>query len=83
MKDLIPEGAPIICESPALRNFIEPGVFIIMTSHTTNKHKNISHLHDLPHVMFKLEELSKISSIPIDFENGGWVYCPPSPLKGG
>jgi len=25
IKDLIPEGTPIICESPALRNYIEPG----------------------------------------------------------
>ena len=79
IKDLIPEGTPIICESPALRNFVEPGVFIIMSSDTTNKQKNISHLQVLPHVIFKLEELNNVSSIPIRFENGGWVYCPPSP----
>jgi hypothetical protein len=69
---LIPEGTPVICESPALRNYIEPGVFIIMISETTNKHKNISYLQVLPHLMFKLEELNKISSIPIGFENGSW-----------
>ena len=32
IKDLIPEGTPIICESPALRNFVEPGIFVIMSS---------------------------------------------------
>jgi len=70
--DLIPEGTPIICESPALRNYIEPGVFIIMSSEITNKRKDINHLQDLPHLMFKLEELAGISSIPIGFENGMW-----------
>jgi hypothetical protein len=72
--DLIPAGTPVICESPALRNFVEPGVFVIMTSDTINKHKNIKHLQGLPHVMFKLEDLSGISSIPVGFENGRWVY---------
>ena len=50
---IIPEGTPVICESPALRNFVEPGVFIIMTSETIHKHKDISHLTALPHVMFQ------------------------------
>jgi len=69
---LIPEGAPIICESPALRNFVEPGAFIIMSSTTPNKLKNINHLLELPHVKFKLEELDLINHIPIIFENGKW-----------
>lgn len=73
---LIPEYTPIICESPALRNYVEPGVFIIMTSRSTNKHRNINNLQQLPHVMFKLEELSEISSLPIGFENGKWIFCP-------
>ena len=72
--DLIPGSTPIICESPALRNFAEPGVFIIMNSETTNKSKNINHFLALPHVMFKMEELSGISSIPIGFANGRWIY---------
>jgi hypothetical protein len=70
--ELIPEGAPIVCESPALRNFIEPGVFIIMSSISPNKLKNISHLLELPHVIFKLEELVNISTLPIVFSNGKW-----------
>ena len=44
---LIPAGTPVICESPALRNFVEPGVFIIMTSDTINKQKDISHLQSI------------------------------------
>ena len=70
--NLIPEGTPIICESPALRNYIEPGVFIIMTSETINKHKNISYLQALPHVMYKLEELNGIGKLPIEFADGKW-----------
>jgi hypothetical protein len=70
----VPPKVPVICESPALRNFVEPGVFIIMTSDTIHKHKDINHLKALPHVMFKYEELEKIDKIPIEFENGAWIY---------
>lgn len=68
----IPSNSPVICESPALRNFIEPGVFIIMTSNTVTNSKNISHFLSLPHVMFKLEELVSIDSLPIRFVGGKW-----------
>jgi len=70
--DLIPEGTPIICESPALRYYAEPGAFLIISSQTTNKLKDISRLQSLPHVMFKLEELNSLESIPIRFEEGKW-----------
>ncbi len=73
--ELIPVGAPVICESPALRNFVEPGVFVIMTSDTINKHKNISHLQALPHVMFKLEDMKNIDYLPIGYEDGRWIYA--------
>jgi len=70
----IPDGTPVICESPALRNFVEPGVFIIMTSDTINKQKDISHLQILPHVMFKLSEINNITSLPLGFRDRGW-FC--------
>ena len=70
----IPQDVPFICESPALRNFVEPGVFIIMTSATVDKYKNINHFQALPHVMFKLEELADIETLPIGFEDGKWFY---------
>jgi hypothetical protein len=73
--EYIPSGVPIICESPALRNFAEPGVFIIMISEIIHKHKDISHLQELPHLMFKLEDLEKIGSVPISFEEGRWIVC--------
>jgi hypothetical protein len=71
---IIPAGTPVICESPALRNFAEPGAFIVMTSNTINKHKDIKHLQNLPHVMFHLEELENIETLPIRFEGGKW-FC--------
>jgi hypothetical protein len=71
---LVPEGRPVICESPALRNFIEPGAFVIMTSNTINKHKDISHLQKLPHLMFKLEDLEKPGEPPVGFRDGEWFF---------
>ena len=73
IRGTLPANGPVICESPALRNFIEPGVFIIMASLTVNKHKNISHLQDLPHLMFKLEELGNTATLPIWLEDGKWI----------
>lgn len=69
---MIPDGTPIICESPALRYYIKPGVFLIISSDTTNKLKDIKELQKLPHVMFKLEELDFIKTIPIEFIAGEW-----------
>lgn len=70
----IPNGTPVICESPALRNYIEPGVFIIMTSNSINKYKDISHLQRLPHVIFQLEKLDVTDTVPVGFEEGKW-FC--------
>jgi hypothetical protein len=83
----VPEGAPVICESPALRNFVVPGLFMIITSESINKHKDINHLKELPHLMVKLEYLYKIDSLPICFEDSHWSVLPPGrhaaiPLKG-
>jgi predicted GTPase len=70
----VPAEVPVICESTALRNFVEPGLFIITTSNVIHKHKDISNLIALPHVIFKLEELEKNDLLPIGFENGKWSY---------
>lgn len=73
MKEISP-ATPVVCESPALRNFIEPGVFIIMNSDIVNKQKKLNHLQGLHHLMIKLEELEDIDSLPIGFEGGKWFY---------
>lgn len=69
----VPEGTPVICESPALRNFVEPGLFVIMTSETIDKHKDINHLKELHHLMIKLEDLRNIPILQVSFENGKWI----------
>jgi hypothetical protein len=69
----IPEGTPIICESPALRYYTEPGLFVIMTSSLKNNQKNIKSLLNLPHVEFNMDYLSQNKIIPISFSNGKWI----------
>jgi hypothetical protein len=70
---MVPSGTPVICESPALRDFVEPGLFIIMTSNSINKHKDIRYLQALPHLMINLEELQNTDTLPIGFKDGGWL----------
>ncbi|MBG0860873.1 MAG: hypothetical protein IQL11_15345 [Bacteroidales bacterium] len=67
----IPSNAPIICESPALRYYVEPGLLIIMDSPLINKTKDISNLRKLPHVVFDLGKLT--SPVPVFFENHRWI----------
>jgi len=69
----VPAGTPIICESPALRKYVEPGLFIIMTSEDNNNQKNINLLYALPHVEFDLGYLSRNEVMPLILDNGRWV----------
>jgi hypothetical protein len=34
--------------------------------------KNIKHLQALPHVIFKLEDLERLTPIPLEFTDGKW-----------
>jgi hypothetical protein len=70
---VIPEGTPIICESPALRHYAEPGLFVIMTSLLIDNIKDIKSLLDLPHVEFNMDFLAQYKDIPISFNNGKWI----------
>jgi len=67
------QDIPVICESSALRHYVEPGVFIIMTSDKVNKNLDISNLQKLPHLMLKYEDMDTMPEIPVKFENGSWV----------
>jgi hypothetical protein len=46
---------------------------MIITSDTINKHKDINHLKELPHLMVKLEDLKNTGTLPLSFENGKWL----------
>jgi len=69
----IPEGTPVICESPALRHYTEPGLFVIMTSPLKDNQKDIKSLLALPHVEFNMDYFALNNSIPISFKNGKWI----------
>lgn len=71
--DALPVNSPIVCESPALRYFIDPGLFVIMSSESVVKNKDVSNLLNLPHLKYKVEELESIQKLPVKFSNGRWV----------
>lgn len=65
---------PIVCESPALRYYVDPGLFIIMASNMVDKQKNISNLLKLPNVRFNMEEVEQRAFLPLSFKEGKWTY---------
>ena len=65
---------PIICESPAARYYVDPGLFIIMSSNSVIKQKDINSFLKLSHVTFTIEEIEKRTTIPISFNKGKWIY---------
>lgn len=69
----IPAGTPVICESPALRYQVDPGLFIIMTSIGKNNQKDINKLLVLPHEKFDLNFLSGSKILPVLFKDGKWI----------
>jgi hypothetical protein len=70
----IPKGAPIVCESPALRYCIEPGIFVIIHSENSINNKNINQLLELPHIMFQLNNLMGMEKIPVNFDGSKWIF---------
>lgn len=71
--EFIPPGTPVVCESPSLRYFTDPGLFVIMESDNSHNKKDIKALCDLPHVMFHLSDLISLTSLPFDFAGGKWI----------
>jgi hypothetical protein len=69
----IPEGTPVVCESPALRLYAEPGIFVIMSSNDSNNNKNIKQLLELPHVIIHLKDLMKMNKVPVHFDGQKWL----------
>jgi hypothetical protein len=69
----MPDDTPIVCESPGLRYFLDPGIFIIMRSEEAYNTKDINKLLKLPHVLMKLNDFNKMERLPFSFSNGKWV----------
>ena len=68
----IEPGKPVICESPGLIHYFEPGIFIIMISSAISNLKSLVSLKRFQHMKFTNEEILKITSLPIDFADGVW-----------
>jgi hypothetical protein len=70
----ISEKTPVICESQTLRNYIEPGAFILMGPGTEDHSKNTDHMIRYTHINLSLEDLQRMRSLPFDFKDGMWNY---------
>jgi hypothetical protein len=68
----IPAGKPIICESPALINYLQPGLFVLMISPGNTNPKTVNNLKRLPDLEFNINDLPA-TLLPIDFKNGQWI----------
>ena len=70
----IPENRPVVCESPALIRFVEPGVFIIMIADNELNNKNTGEMQLVGHSEYTLKKLSETDVLPFRFHNGVWKY---------
>ena len=59
--------------TPALRNYVDPVLFMVMISDDRNKQKDISHLLKLPHVKLNLDNIIISDNLPVSFNNGKWI----------
>ena len=75
----LPEGMPIICESPALRRLIEPDLFILMLHSDGHKpeRKNIDDLIPLANLSFTLRDLDHNKADIIDLDADSRWYIKP------
>lgn len=67
----IPSGAAIVCESPALIRYIEPGIFIIMEDKVLSG-RDASGIKEFPHLIFTLDQLKRTNRLPFIFVDGEW-----------
>lgn len=70
----LPPNTPVVCESQALRNYIEPGILIIMTSLKEDNQKTTDFMRKFPHLEFSIEDMHEIENLPLDFKNRKWIY---------
>lgn len=68
----IPEGTPVVCESPALRYYFDPGLFIVMRSPVAGNQKDIGELLNFSHKEFTLSDISGSVNLPVGFSYGTW-----------
>jgi hypothetical protein len=75
---LIPPASPVVCESPALRNYVNPGVFIMLIKHDiSNPKQNIRPLIPLADQVIDLSTGKADSFLTtLHYEDSVWVIKP-------
>lgn len=68
--DYLNTERPIICESPALRRYAVPGVFIITDSEQITSKKDLGDLYDKADVTFMLG--TDLSELKLSYNNKKW-----------
>jgi hypothetical protein len=69
---LVGKERPVICESPSLIRYVEPGMFAIMIGDNSDNTNDISELRKAVHVEYTLAGLSGTGYLPFSFEDGRW-----------
>lgn len=75
LQPFLPNNAPLVCESPALRRSIQPDLFVIMThdQESASDRKNIDDLIPLADLRMTIEDLQAGKSDIIDLdEDNNW-----------
>jgi len=70
----VPLNIPVICESPSLVNFVEPGVFAIMISDNTINPKDLTEIRKAKHIEMSLEGVTEAEILPFSFYDGVWSF---------
>jgi hypothetical protein len=71
--DIIPNDRPVVCESPSLINYVNPGVFVVMINDLTGKPRDLNDIRKTIHFELTLSELDKTVKLPFSFTGGGWT----------
>jgi hypothetical protein len=74
--DILPSKTPIVCESPALINYVKPGVFFIVDNkNNTKKKKEIFQKKDISDKWIDTgkEDINQIIE-DLKTENNNWLY---------
>ncbi|HVN59564.1 MAG TPA: hypothetical protein VMT63_14795 [Bacteroidales bacterium] len=69
--ELLPADSAVVCESPALIKYIEPGLFILMKG-SDRPSKDISEIENYSHYSFTVEQLDKEILLPFVVSGGEW-----------
>ena len=65
-------GVPLVCESPSLRRWIEPGVFLVADSGNNEKRKNLGIIYDMADMIILQDNLESAVN-RLGLKEGCWL----------